>query len=67
MPLVGFEPTIPAFERAETVHALDCDRHMLVVYVSYVYDDEEISDVSGTCSTLRATDIQSTGGTSMPP
>jgi hypothetical protein len=24
MPWVGFEPTIPAFERAKTVHALDC-------------------------------------------
>jgi hypothetical protein len=23
MPLVGFEPTIKAFERAKTVHALD--------------------------------------------
>jgi hypothetical protein len=23
MPWVGFEPTIPAFERAKTVHALD--------------------------------------------
>jgi hypothetical protein len=23
MPLVGFEPTIPVFERAKTVHALD--------------------------------------------
>jgi hypothetical protein len=23
MPYVGFEPTIPASERAETVHALD--------------------------------------------
>jgi hypothetical protein len=23
MPLVGFEPTIPEFERAKTVHALD--------------------------------------------
>jgi hypothetical protein len=23
MPRVGFEPTIPAFERAKTVHALD--------------------------------------------
>jgi hypothetical protein len=23
MPQVGFEPTIPAFERAKTVHALD--------------------------------------------
>jgi hypothetical protein len=24
MPRVGFEPTIPAFERAKTVHVLDC-------------------------------------------
>jgi hypothetical protein len=24
MPWVGFEPTIPVFERAKTVHALDC-------------------------------------------
>jgi hypothetical protein len=24
MPRVGFQPTIPAFERAKTVHALDC-------------------------------------------
>jgi hypothetical protein len=24
MPQVGFEPTIPAFERAKTFHALDC-------------------------------------------
>jgi hypothetical protein len=24
MPLAGFEPTIPALERAMTVHALDC-------------------------------------------
>jgi hypothetical protein len=24
MPRVGFEPTIPVFERANTVHALDC-------------------------------------------
>jgi shikimate 5-dehydrogenase len=23
MPLLGFEPTIPVFERANTVHALD--------------------------------------------
>jgi hypothetical protein len=23
MPSVGFEPTIPAFQRAKTVHALD--------------------------------------------
>jgi hypothetical protein len=24
MPRVGFEPAIPVFERAKTVHALDC-------------------------------------------
>jgi formylmethanofuran dehydrogenase subunit E len=24
MPRVGFEPTIPVFERAKTFHALDC-------------------------------------------
>jgi hypothetical protein len=24
MPGLGFEPTIPVFERAKTVHALDC-------------------------------------------
>jgi hypothetical protein len=24
MPWVGFEPTIPVFEQAKTVHALDC-------------------------------------------
>jgi hypothetical protein len=24
MPQVGFEPTIPVFERAKTVHDLDC-------------------------------------------
>jgi hypothetical protein len=33
MPEVGFEPTISVFERAKTVHALDCaatvcDRHI---------------------------------------
>jgi hypothetical protein len=24
MPQVGFEPTIPVFQRAKTVHVLDC-------------------------------------------
>jgi hypothetical protein len=24
MPQVGFEPTIPVFQRAKSVHALDC-------------------------------------------
>jgi hypothetical protein len=27
MPQVGFEPTIPVFERAKTVHALDRATH----------------------------------------
>jgi hypothetical protein len=34
MPLVGFEPTIPAFERAKTVHALD--RSATVIGPSYI-------------------------------
>jgi hypothetical protein len=32
MPWVGFEPTIPAFERAKTVHALD--RAVIVIGAS---------------------------------
>jgi hypothetical protein len=27
MPRVGFEPTIPVFQGAKTVHALDCATH----------------------------------------
>jgi hypothetical protein len=33
MPQVGFEPTIPVFERAKTVHALDCEA-TVIVYLS---------------------------------
>jgi hypothetical protein len=38
MPLVGFEHTIPAFERAKTVCALEraaghCDRHIWMYFV----------------------------------
>jgi hypothetical protein len=29
IPRVGFEPTIPVFERAETVHALDYEATMI--------------------------------------
>jgi hypothetical protein len=29
MPWIGFEPTIPASERAKTVHALDCSATMM--------------------------------------
>jgi hypothetical protein len=28
MPRMGFEPMIPMFMRAKTVHALDCDRQV---------------------------------------
>jgi hypothetical protein len=32
MPRVGFEPTIPSFERAETVHALDRAASVIKIY-----------------------------------
>jgi hypothetical protein len=39
MPRVGFELTIPVFERAKTVHALDhaahCDQHLLMLHLQY--------------------------------
>jgi hypothetical protein len=34
MPVVGFEPTIPVFERAKTVHSLD--RAAAVIGLLYV-------------------------------
>jgi hypothetical protein len=34
MPRVGFEPTIPVFERAKTVHALD--RAASVISILYI-------------------------------
>jgi hypothetical protein len=34
MPYVGFEPTIPAIERAKTVHVSD---HAATVIVIYIY------------------------------
>jgi hypothetical protein len=40
MPLVAFEPTIPAFGRAKTVHALD--RSATVIAGSYNYDIQSI-------------------------
>jgi hypothetical protein len=33
MPRVGFQPTIPAFERAKTVHALDRAATVIGCYV----------------------------------
>jgi hypothetical protein len=35
MPLEGFEPTIPVFERAKTVHALD--RAATLIGLSFIY------------------------------
>jgi hypothetical protein len=35
MPSVGFEPTIPAFERAKTVHALDRAATVMGVKLGY--------------------------------
>jgi hypothetical protein len=32
MPQVAFEPMIPAFERAKTVHALDCAATVIGIY-----------------------------------
>jgi hypothetical protein len=32
MPQAGFEPTIPVFEREKTVHALDDNKHVFVIY-----------------------------------
>jgi hypothetical protein len=36
MPRVGFEPTIPVFERAKTVHALDRAVTVIAMYL-YMY------------------------------
>jgi hypothetical protein len=37
MPWVGFEPKIPASERAKTFHALDREATVTGVYVVYTY------------------------------
>jgi hypothetical protein len=38
MPRVGFEPTIPVFEQAKTVHALD--RAATVIGTHYIHKHE---------------------------
>jgi hypothetical protein len=45
---MGFEPTIPAFERAKTVHALD--RAATVIGTDKAYP---VTDCGGPCETLR--------------
>jgi hypothetical protein len=37
MPRVGFEPTIPVFERAKTVHALDRSATVVGGFCTYKY------------------------------
>jgi hypothetical protein len=37
MPQMGFEPTIPMFERAKTVHALDCVASVIGTKYMYLY------------------------------
>jgi hypothetical protein len=37
MPLMGFEPTIPVFERAKTVHALDSAASVICSFNSVLY------------------------------
>jgi hypothetical protein len=38
MPRVGFEPTISMFERARTVHALDCEATMICMVLEYRFE-----------------------------
>jgi hypothetical protein len=53
MPRVGFEPTIPVFERAKTVHALD--RAATVIGKERFCDDQikERGDVCNSMGDLR--------------
>jgi hypothetical protein len=39
MPQVGFEPTMPVFERAKTVHALDRAATLIGLYLSLFYKE----------------------------
>jgi hypothetical protein len=45
MPQVGFEPTIPVFERAKTVHALD--RAVTVMGTREIYRHKNDTSMSG--------------------
>jgi hypothetical protein len=44
-PQVGFEPTIPVFERAKTVHALDGATNFLSIHNSKYLKNTIFSDV----------------------
>jgi hypothetical protein len=47
MPWVGFEPTIPVYERAKTVHALD--RAANVISYEYYRNLKSVSIVVALC------------------
>jgi hypothetical protein len=66
MPGVGFGPTIPVFERAETVHALDreaghCDwrqiTHLWIISISFGYQ-AEVLICAGKFSCYRLGNLQ---------
>jgi hypothetical protein len=48
MPRVGFEPTIPVFKRAKTVHALGCTDTVIgmVYYLSITTQESNIKLIS---------------------
>jgi hypothetical protein len=37
MPVAGFEPTFPVFERAKMVHALDRAATVLGYFITYIH------------------------------
>jgi hypothetical protein len=43
MPCVGFEPTIAVFERAKTVHALDCAVNVIDLFTITRYKTNQIN------------------------
>jgi hypothetical protein len=58
MPRVGFEPTIPVFERAKTVHAVDCAATVIgfqssLVVTNNFAEESRSSDTDGTSACLK--------------
>jgi hypothetical protein len=53
MPQVGFEPAIPVFELAKTVHALDCAATVIGTSVRINLEFISALDVSYVCLMLR--------------
>jgi hypothetical protein len=46
MSRVGFEPTMPEFERAKIVHALDCVATVIGIYTTISTKIENINSLS---------------------